>query len=214
MLPALVGSLFAMHAAAQDEIVPSLVVAASKMNILYSGVENPLEIVVPGVLCENVRISVSQGVLSGSSCSYTVRPEQGNKLLTVEAHWHEASEERTAIRHFRVKEIPLPEPCFAGQCGLADSVALDQVRNAQGLIARLVDFDVDLHIRVEHYRLTLLRNCITIFDGTSAEARATMLMKQALSETRSGDTLQITDIRASYPDGVGKALRPLRLVVR
>lgn len=214
VLPIVVASLVADHAAAQDEQPPTVVAAATRMNILYSGVENPLEVAVPGVPCANMRVSVSDGILSGSGCSYSVRPGHGNTLLTAEVKWREGSEERIAIHHFRIREIPLPEPCFAAQCGPADTVELDAVRNAQGLVARLMDFDLDLHIRVEHYRLQLLRNCSAIFDGVSTEGRATTPMKEALSEARAGDTVQITDIRAGYPDGTSKALRPLRSVVR
>ena len=70
-----------------------------------------------------------------------------------------------------------------------------------------------LYSGVEHYRPQLLRNCSAIFDGVSTEGRATTPMKEALSGARAGDTVQITDIRAGYPDGTSKALRPLRSVV-
>jgi HSP20 family molecular chaperone IbpA len=48
------------------------VVSADNMNIFYIGVDNPVSVAVPGVLSDKLKVTISEGSISGSNGKYTV----------------------------------------------------------------------------------------------------------------------------------------------
>jgi len=190
-----------------------LFASPTNMNVLYHGVDNPVDVLVPGVKCEDLEITVSQGTLEGDSCTYTIRPERYSRTLLMEARWMQAGEQRTASRPFRVKEIPLAEAYLAGRSVLDDSLRRIEAQATQGVILRLNDFLFDIKITVVTYRLQVLRDCAVVFDGISEEAALTVQMKAALSQVQEGDIVRVMDILARYPDGRDREISPLRFVI-
>lgn len=199
---------------AQENVEPNLIVAASKLNILYCGVDNPVELAVPGVPCDGLSVTVSGKGPSLKGCLHLIHPDCADgKVVTVEVRWLENKEERSASRMFRVKQVPVPDPYFGGQTFWDDSLRLTAAQAAQGVIARLTDYEFDIKITIEHYRLQLLRDCAMTFDGVAQEARLTLDMQEALRGARMNDIIRIEDIIARFPDGRSVALRPLMFTV-
>lgn len=63
---------------------PSLVVSATKMNVFYLGVPNPVEISVPGVPADRIIASTNNGRISPSGGAYVVNPtKEGTSLISV-----------------------------------------------------------------------------------------------------------------------------------
>lgn len=198
---------------AQDRSDDRLIASPARMNILYEEVDNPVEVAVPGMKCEDLEVVVSQGTIQGEGCSYMIRPDRNSKTLTLEARWSEHGERRKATRLFRVKEVPLPEPYVAGRSVLDDTLRLKEATATQGVILRLTDFPFDVKIMVVGFRLQVLRECDPVFDGVSDAAPFTDPMKNALAGVQQGDVVRITEIHGRFPDGHEVVVSPLHFVI-
>jgi hypothetical protein len=193
---------------------PLIVVSPTKLNYIYRGVDNPIDVAVPGVSCEEITVNISHGRLEGKGCVYTVnvRDHTVNELQVI-ASWIKGGEHLTAAIKFRVKDLPLPNTCFAGSCTDLDTIPVASLKAAQGVVASFAHFGISLRNQVVNYRLRILRECSAVFDGVSNEARLIPEMMIALQGINSGDEVMITEVRAQDPTGTVKELAPLRLIV-
>lgn len=57
------------------------VVSADKMNVLYSGIDNPVQIAVENCSCKNVVATVTNGSLTGEGCHYIFRSNNIGKAI-------------------------------------------------------------------------------------------------------------------------------------
>jgi gliding motility-associated protein GldM len=57
---------------------PSVVISPTKMNVFYEGVENPVEISVPGIPSENLRVNISNARITRRGSGYIVQPNAGS----------------------------------------------------------------------------------------------------------------------------------------
>ena len=65
-----------------DVAKPSLVVSPTKMNVLYRGIENPIEISVPGIKQEALTATISTGTLSKKpDGSYIAKVKKGSEAI-------------------------------------------------------------------------------------------------------------------------------------
>lgn len=200
-----------------DDVVrqPAVVVAPAKLNIIYRGVDNPLEIAVPGVSCTQLNVKVSHGRLEGTGCSYVVNVGgDADRVVRITVSWTSGGKTTSSESLFRVKDPPLPLACFAGTCTDNDTIPFANFHAAQGVIARRMDFDMDIVQKVVHYRLQIIRACSPVFESTVNEARLSSGMREALQGIRSGDEVLLTEIKMMDPMGVIKPLAPLRLFAR
>lgn len=207
---------FVFSVSAQTDVIsePEAVVSAAKLNIVYRGVDNPIAVAVPGIACEDLRVTVVNGTATGSGCDHIVRPDTAGKVLAVQVQWTEVDSMRTAERRFRIREAPTPVPAFARHYGTEDTITVAEGHAALGVVAVMFDFDFDIKIVVTHYRLTLMRNCEPYFRGEADEAKLTGSMDAALDRLEPGDIVLLDHIRAQYPSGNSVALGSMRLVVR
>lgn len=200
-----------------DHIVrqPAVVVAPAKLNIIYRWVDNPLDIAVPGVPCDQLDVKVSNGTLEGTGCSYVINVGgDADRVVRITISWNSGGKAASSESLFRVKDPPLPVACFAGTCTDHDTIHFANFHAAQGVIARLMDFDMDIVLKVVHYRLRIIRACTPVFDATVNEARLSTEMREALQGVRSGDEVLLTEIKMLDPAGTIKSLAPLRLFAR
>ena len=200
---------------AQAEAEDQLVVSPYYMRTLYRGIDNALEVAVPGVHCKELKVSTSQGTLTGSGCNYQIRPDAGGKSsLKLEATWTLKGEKRSSFVVFSVKDIPLPKACFAGTCSYSDTISIRYATAAQGLIARLEDLGFDYNIDIVHYRLQVLRDFAEVFSGVSEEAQLSLDMHVFLAQSESGDALRFSEINVKFPDRSVREIAPLRILIR
>jgi len=99
----------------------ALVVSPTKMNVFYRGVPNPVEVSVPGVPSNKLKVSISSGhrIKRQSDGTYIVEPanSSANKIATisVKGEMPDGSISNLGKAEFRVKRIPDPVPFWAGK---------------------------------------------------------------------------------------------------
>ena len=182
------------------------VVAATNMNVLYLGIANPVEVAVPGVLSDNVTVTLSNGTIKKVSNGWEVFPANtGESVFTISVNGI-----KVADKTFRVKTIPFPVAVFAGKN--AGTVSKTEVLKVEALEARLPDFAWDINFKINSFSLLMSDESGDRMEFAK-DNRITERMKSLLTSLQSGQTIAFKDIKATGPDGRTIALNPIILKI-
>ncbi len=193
---------------------PSLTVSATKMNVFYKGVDNPVSISVPGMPADKVRPSISNGSISKGKDGYVVRVKSGNKAtVSVSGTLPDGTSKAMGKVEFRVKSVPDPKPYFGGKSTADETIQKKQLTAAQGVIAKMENFDFDLKFTVVGFKLTMIVGGAPI-EKKSTSNRLTGDMKTMLKKAKPGQKVYIEGIKARGPDGTVRKLGGLAFKVK
>lgn len=192
---------------------PSLVVSPTKMNVFYRGVENPVSISVAGYSATNIQPSMTNGTLGKDRDGYVVKPGSGpTAVISVTVTNPDGTKKSMPGVEFRVKNVPNPTPYFAGKGVNDNTVRKNEIVAAQGVLAKMENFEFDLRFDIVSYTVTttiagnvLEKPCVG--PALSADAKA------VLERVRSGQKIFIENIKAKGPDGTVRNLGALSFKV-
>lgn len=179
---------------------PAVSVSATKMNVVYRGIDNP--IAVGGGVGGEISASASNGSLTRTgNGTYNLRPGEANEV-TINVTSNGSS---LGSMKFRVKDLPKPEAIIRNvQNGLVSKSALLAANRVE---AEMKDFDFDgVKYDVVGYTFRYKTKA-----GTTKEAKAnsgafTDEIKNAISGSNVGDTFLFTAIQVRGNDGKTKTL--------
>jgi gliding motility-associated protein GldM len=199
----------------------TVIVSPTAMNVMYAGIPNPIDVSVPGVSPNNIKVSVQNGQLTSERVKnsrgqvfkgmYSVKPNGPNQnvqiLVSANINGKMVS---YAPYEFRVKRLPRPVAQFAqkSEGALDKAVAAAQ----QGVFAIMPDFDFDLTYRVTGFTI-LYSDKGSDFEETSSSNNLTAAQKGLINRLTRGKNLIIKDIKAVGPDGVTQDLSPVVLKI-
>lgn len=185
---------------------PSAVVSPDKMNVLYIGVPNPISVSAPGVPLSSMKVSMSNGSVSGSNGKYTATVSSpGAAKVTV------YGEKGMVLgsTDFRVKRIPDPKPQFAGKGGGKTNAA--NLRAQERVFAKLDNFEFDAKFNVTRFTLIVLKPRQDVVSMSTNGPDLSAAMRTAMNGVTPGTTVVIQDIIAVGPDGSQRGLDPIVL---
>lgn len=178
---------------------PTAVISATKVNVLYIGVENPVKVSVPGVANSRLGVTASNARISGSRGEYMITPTAGAREVVVSAS---ASKEDGGSRSmgqmkFRVKRLPDPEIKIANRSS-GETIRKISLLN-QPLIARL-DALFDVSYRVVSFKMEVTIGGNTYPKRTNGN-KLSPDMKSLVQRLSRGDNVRISNITVAGPDG-------------
>lgn len=202
-----------MFTAEYEVAQPNLVVSPTKMNVFYRGIDNPVDISVPGFSSDKIQPSMTNGSLKKAAQGWTVQPGKDTKsMVSVSVTMPDGRKKSLPGLEFRVKNVPDPKPQFAGK-GLGDNtVKKSEIMAAQGVIAKMVDFEFDLKFEVIEFSVVGVINGETK-EKTVRGNKITDEQRQLLERVKPGQRIWIEGIKAKGPDGSVRALGTLALKV-
>jgi gliding motility-associated protein GldM len=176
-------------------IEPSLAVSATKMNVFYLGVDNPVDVSVSGVSQKDVSISISNGTITPvQGGSYIVKAASVGKCNISVTATVDGEQKNMGTREFRVKRVPNPEPSLFGITG--KSVTRSQLSVVQGVVAKMPeDFDFDLTFDVLSFNLEIIQPG----DYKSASSKTNKFTEEQrnyMTAVKVGSKIWISDIKA------------------
>jgi len=201
----------------------SVVVSATAMNVLYTGIENPIDISVPGVGSDKIKASISAGTMGkgqvknykgeifpgswvatpaveGQTVNITVSAEMNGKMQVV------------GNIPFRTRSVPNPTTSFASQTG-EGSVTKDELVAQRGCFAVLKDFDFDLRFTVTQFTLSFDDKGFTVSKTSSSNVVTDDMRNSILTKLTRGKTLYVQGVRAVGPDKKERILNPVIIKV-
>lgn len=179
---------------------PSLVVSPSKMNVFYVGVDNPVEISVPGVPSSQLKASMSNGTLTQSKDGYIAKLKVPGKV-TINVT---ANNKPMGSKEFRVKTVPSPVAEVNNQRGGTISIPVLQAQRS--VVAKMENFDFDLKFNVTSFTISTRTKDGFIIDKRSDSDKINSEQKQLLAGLTRGQKIYFEEIKAKGPDGTERDL--------
>lgn len=192
---------------------PSLVVSATKMNVFYLGVPNPVEISVPGVPADRIVASTNNGRISPSGGAYMVNPtREGTSQISVSVR-EDGGVRPRGSKTFRVRKVPDPYATLAGGRSGA-TLSKSQILAQLGPKAEMPEwFEFDLEFTVTSFSLaTYVQGFyqeIAASSGTFSSAQ-----RDVLRNLNPGAKLYLNDVIAVGPDGSSRNLGTILIKVK
>jgi len=136
---------------------PNLVVSPTKMNVFYRGVDNPVDISVAGYSAKDIQPSMTNGTLTKAQQGYIIKPgKDPEATVGVTVTNPDGTKKSMPGLKFRVKNVPNPAPYFGGKSVADETIKKTELTAAQGVIAKMENFEFDLKFEVVEYKLTMI----------------------------------------------------------
>jgi len=179
---------------------PSACVSPTKMNMLYIGVENPIDISVSGFPADKVSASISGGGgrIYRKGKQWVVKVSKvGKSKINVSVKGDDGKTKSMGSFPFRVSRIPKPTAKINKSDG--GLIRKNVLSKQTAIIATLENFAFDLSYRVTSY------NVIVMINGyakpmTIKGNRLTPKLKSLINKASKGSNVMFTNIKAMGPD--------------
>ena len=184
-----------------------VVVSPAKMNVFYTGVDNPVEISVAGVAQNKVSADATNGSLVPSGGIFIMRPKRpGNSMITVYAEI-DGKKRNVGSKEFRVKPVPDPYATIGGKKG--GGINKNELIAQTGVAAVMPpDFEFDLTFTVTEFTVfSVVQGFVKQY--SSKNNRFTEEQRNLINTLSKGSPIYIQDIKAVGPDG---SIRPLSTI--
>jgi len=197
-------------------INPSATVAATMMNVLYAGYDNPMSVSVPGISNQNVQMKVTNGngALRSVPGGYIVRPSRtGQTEFAVMANVGG----RTQLMGnfvYRVRQLPDPMPFIEYEGtpgnpkkyrgGTSFSKAL--LMGTDGIVAAIDDGLLNVNFRVLSFETVFFDNMGNAVPELSAGSKFSSRQRDVFRKLSRGKRFYISRVRAVGPDGIERLL--------
>lgn len=179
---------------------PNAVVSPTKMNVFYLGLQNPVDISVPGVAKEDIRPSMTNGRIVKRGNSWIATPSSSNQncKVRVRAKLPSGENKMMGSQTFRVKSVPDPKPVVAGSSG--GSISKSLLSAQEVVLAKLPNFLFDLKFEVVGFNLYTTQKGF-IKEAESNSSRITDEQKQIIQGLSKGQNITFENIEARKPGG-------------
>ena len=174
------------------------VISATKMNVLYIGVDNPISVSMSGVPMEKISVSMTNGSITKSGNEWIAKPaSSGTAKITASASVEGRT--LTGSQDYRVKMLPRPIAKVGGKPG--GTIDKNVLVSQTGVLADMEDFLFDLRYAVTQFNLEVV-TAQGLRTLQSSSAAFTPEQKNFLNGLTKGQQVIISGIKARGPDGV------------
>lgn len=199
----------------------NVIVSPTAMNVMYTGIENPIDVSAPGVNPDKIRVRVLNGTVTlGKVKNSKGEPFKGTWAVKPNAAGQNVQVIVTADMsgktvqyppyEFRVKPLPPPIAVFGSKS--TGTISKAAAGAQQGVFAIMPDFDFDLRYQVTGFSV-LYSSGGNDYEEASNSSNLTQKQKDLISKLTRGKNLIIKDIKALGPDGKTKDLQPVILKI-
>ena len=178
-------------------------IAATKMNVMYVNIENPLSVAVAGVDENLVRVSTTgtstAAVQRAGRGKYLLKPSRPGLMKVVASSTLPSGRVQSFVQEFRVKPVPEPTVHVKGKTG---SIARGLITQSTGLSAKIPGFEfADKPI--------ILSGDVLVFRAGQVEYRGALkrggnynsTVLGFLNKLKRGDMVFFDNIKVKNPDG-------------
>lgn len=176
---------------------PTATIAPTKMNVMYSGIKNPIRISAPGYKPNELSVRVTGGevsVVDKNKGEYEIVPAKaGEPVHVIASGMKDGKNVSICDEMFRVKQVPDPVPTIGGKKG---DISKTDILAAGKLEPTMQDFDFEVEYKILSFRyskggLFINKNGAN-FDNE---------IKNDVREAKRGDRFFFTDVVVQKPDG-------------
>lgn len=189
---------------------PALVVSPTKMNVFYRGVPNPVEISVPGVPSDKLRVSISGShtIKKQRDGTYIVEPSKdSNKtaVISVKGEMPDGTISNLGQRDFVVKRIPDPVPWWGGKDPSDMLIKTSEILSFTAVVPKMPDFAFQIKPEVKGFTITMSKDGV-VSSEVSTTNKLTSAQEKLLRKARPGTRLFFENIKVRMPDKTTRIL--------
>jgi gliding motility-associated protein GldM len=189
---------------------PALVVSPTKMNVFYRGVPNPVEISVPGVASDKLRVSISGShkIKKQRDGTYIVEPSNDSKktaVISVRGEMPDGTISNLGSRDFVVKRIPDPVPWWGGKDPSDMLIKTNEILSFTAVVPKMPDFAFQIKPVVKGFTITMSKDGV-VSSEVSTNNKITSAQEKLLRKARPGTRLFFEDIKVRMPDKTTRIL--------
>lgn len=180
-------------------------IAPTKMNVLYLGVENPLNIAVSGYVSSEIVTEVTgeEGIIQGENGNYLITPKKTG-LLTVVV---KAKGKTVREAKFRVKPIPGPVVYVNGRKG--GEITKEELLNTEEILIYVENFDFDIRFEIVGFLLSTVNSEGFTLEASSNSGKITTNQREIIESVQAHSRIIFEDISFKGPDGKIKQASPV-----
>ena len=195
----LLGNLVAQN----NDSKPAISIQLSKMNVVYVGVDNPIQVSVEGLSSSEYRVETDKGSLRNTGTGkYNLKVAlPGEVTLSVYTKTGPATMKQT----FRAKRIPDPIPALGAKFTRSDTIDLGIFKAQAGIWLGHENLDYDTKCEVLGYKITHIgadyeKGVMFTHSVRNKGARFSEEAKQLISEAAPDDIFIFSEIKARCPE--------------
>ena len=175
--------------------------SADKMNVLYMGIDNPVDIAVAGVSADKIKATVDEkcGSIEGKNGKYIVKVKNRNFKINVYKVEENNKEVLLDSIKFRIKTIPAPVTSIAGITG-DGRIDKDALLKLNGIEVSWGDLVFEMKMPIVSYTLTFMNDGKVMSIEEDGPALSDM-MKKYIAKMEHGQKLMIEDVIIKTPEG-------------
>lgn len=173
-------------------------------NILYMGINNPINVYHPEYTPDKYKISISQGkVTKVDSSFYATVHRKGYANVVLQVPDGKGGYKVVAEEIFKVKELPKPQVVLYNKEGGEMPAKIFKMQ--KGLEAITKEMEIPADFRVVEYSITYVNaNGLGIFTEKVKGSYFTGKSRELVDLAQPGDIFIFNEIRVKGPDGVNK----------
>ncbi|MCF8428789.1 MAG: gliding motility protein GldM [Bacteroidia bacterium] len=199
---------------------PLAVVSATKMNVIYRAIPNPISVSVPGFDASQVLVSSTVGSITsaGQNGMYNimVQPADVNKTLKINVSVKtDGATKQMGEMEFRLKNIPKPIPQL-GSIEASGETEPAKIKAGNAVFTILKDFAFE-GIKYDVKSFKIIYQPVTgpaQFEFVNAGNIVPPRMRAFLQNVRKGDKVIVIDIKAQGPQGLVPIPTPVVAICR
>ncbi len=187
---------------------PSVTVAATKMNVFYIGVDNPVSISAP-VPPDKIQAS-GLGIRKKGS-EWIVKPKKPGKGTIVVSAEIDGKKVTLGKAEFRIKRIPDPK-AYVGKVTGSGTIKKSSLKNVPGVFAKMENFDFDVKPKIKSFVFSTVKNGEIVevkVNGSKFNSKC----KSLIGSARRNSKIYIEKIKVKMPDGSTREISPVNLKV-
>lgn len=177
---------------------PTATISPSKMNVLYLGIDNPIEVSVPGVSNSQIRVVLDNGSISQNGNEWLARPASLNNNTKINVYANlDGKDALMGFKTFRVKNVPPPLATLGVfTSGALINKAFFTPLQVKTLTATLEDFLFDLEFQITGFDVSVPTGGGMTATEPSTSENFTSAQLILLKSVKKGDKVIFENIRA------------------
>lgn len=212
-------------------VEPFATISATKMNVLYAGVENPISISVPGIPSDKIEARLGGINLPAAKDGkgYVAKPKIiGKTLITVFAEIDGVKQQIGTGMEFKVKPLPPPVGYLIYYSNVKNAqgkiqkvltkfgggkIKKGDLLDSPGLIAELQESDFQIDYKLTSFEITTFDSMGNAKKIKSDKDKFSDEQKKAIKGLARKASFYIGAIKAMGPDGLPKDLNAIEVIV-
>lgn len=190
-------------------INPQPYISQKEYNVLYLGINNPLNVYHPEYKPDKYRVLINNGnIIKGDDGYYARVNNLGYATVILEVPDGKGGYKKVAEEIFKVKELPTPKVVLYNQIG--GTMASRIFKMQKGLEVDAKNMEIDNKYRVVEYTITYINgNGLGIFSEPVKGSYFSGKSKELVELAQSGDMYIFDNIYIKGSDGKNKKVDPI-----